>query len=444
MTRLMITIEDLYSIYLAHPVVSTDTRQLPEGCIFFALRGARFDGNQYARAALEAGAAYAIIDDPTAQIDERTILVEDSLKALQLLACHHRQQLGVPVIAITGTNGKTTTKELTAAVLSTTYRLLYTEGNLNNHIGVPLTLLRLTPEHQLALIEMGASKPGDIDELCAIAEPNYGLITNIGRAHLEGFGSIEGVRRTKGELYDSLRARKGIVFFRTEDKTLEEMSEGIDRIDYGTDPEARIVGQATPSTGDQLFLHFSWACPTLGIEQRAVQTHLVGDYNLANALAAITIGLYFDVAPERIDEALTSYTPSNSRSQLITSARGNQIIADAYNANPSSMHTALDNFLHIEPLDRPRTVILGDMNELGESSHEAHQELYTRLKAHTASPLTIYLCGPHWVEELGASDHVLPSVEELIARIEAKPITDSLILVKGSNGIHLGRLLPSL
>ena len=440
----MITIEDLYSIYLSHPTVSTDTRQLPAGCLFFALRGARFDGNQYARAALDAGAAYAVIDDPAAQIDERTILVEDSLQALQQLASYHRQQLGTPVIAITGTNGKTTTKELTAAVLSTTYRLLYTEGNLNNHIGVPLTLLRLTPEHQLALIEMGASKPGDIAELCDIALPNYGLITNIGRAHLEGFGSIEGVRRTKGELYDSLRTRHGIVFFRAEDKVLEEMSEGIDRIDYGTDPEARIVGQATPTQGDQLFLHLSWSCPTLGIDPRTIQTKLVGDYNLANALAAITIGLYFDVPSEQIDQALADYTPSNSRSQLITSTRGNQIIADAYNANPSSMHTALDNFLHIAPVDRPRTVILGDMNELGASSHDAHHELYARLTAHSSSPLTIFLCGPHWVEELGASDHVFPNVDELTAHIEQHPITDSLILVKGSNGIHLGRLLPSL
>ena len=418
----MISIEDLYSIYLSHPTVSTDTRQLPAGCLFFALRGARFDGNQYARAALEAGAAYAVIDDPKALIDERTLLVKDSLKALQQLASHHRQQLGTPVIAITGTNGKTTTKELTAAVLSTTYRLLYTEGNLNNHIGVPLTLLRLTSEHQLALIEMGASKPGDIAELCDIALPNYGLITNIGRAHLEGFGSLEGVRRTKGELYDNLRARQGIVFFRAEDKVLEEMSEGIDRIDYGTDPEARIVGQTTPSQSDQLFLHLSWSCPTLGISSRTIQTKLVGDYNLANTLAAITIGLYFDVAPEQIDQAL----------------------ADAYNANPSSMHTALDNFLHIAPVDRPRTVILGDMNELGASSHDAHHELYTRLTAHSSSLLTIYLCGPHWVEELGASDHVFPNVEELIAHIEQHPINNSLLLVKGSNGIHLGRLLPSL
>ena len=216
----MITIEDLYKLYLSHPIVSTDTRKLPEGCLFFALRGANFDGNKYAGAALEAGAAYAIIDEADQLIDERTILVPDALQALQLLAAHHRRALGIPVIAITGTNGKTTTKELTAAVLSQSYHLLYTEGNLNNHIGVPLTLLRLTPEHQLALIEMGASKPGDIAELCAIAQPNYGLITNIGQAHLEGFGSLEGVRRTKGELYDSVRARDGILFYHEEDEVL--------------------------------------------------------------------------------------------------------------------------------------------------------------------------------------------------------------------------------
>lgn len=440
----MTTIEDLYKLYLSHPVVSTDTRKLPEGCLFFALRGANFDGNKYAGAALEAGAAYAIIDDPDQRIDERTILVPDALQALQLLAAHHRRTLGLPVIAITGTNGKTTTKELTAAVLSQSYRLLYTEGNLNNHIGVPLTLLRLTSEHQLALIEMGASKPGDIAELCAIAEPNYGLITNIGQAHLEGFGSLEGVRRTKGELYDSVRTRGGILFYHEEDEVLRQMSEGTERISYGSSPKAYVQGLASPSTGESLFLHFSWSCPILEMNPREVQTQLVGDYNLANALAAIAIGLYFDVPSDKINEALTSYSPSNSRSQLIHSERGNQIIADAYNANPSSMRTALSNFLSIEPTQRPRIVILGDMNELGTSSHEAHQDLYQSLISSTTPPLEIYLCGPHWQEELGDQVRVYPNVEELITQIEAHPITESLILVKGSNSIRLGRLLPYL
>ena len=440
----MITIEDLYKLYLSHPIVSTDTRKLPEGCLFFALRGANFDGNKYAGTALEAGAAYAIIDEADQLIDERTILVPDALEALQLLAAHHRRALGIPVIAITGTNGKTTTKELTAAVLSQSYDLLYTEGNLNNHIGVPLTLLRLTPEHQLALIEMGASKPGDIAELCAIAQPNYGLITNIGQAHLEGFGSLEGVRRTKGELYDSVRAREGILFYHEEDEVLRQMSLGTERISYGSSPKAYVQGVASPSTGESLFLHFSWSCPILEMSPREVQTQLVGDYNLANALAAIAIGLYFDVPSDKIDEALTSYCPSNSRSQLIHSERGNQIIADAYNANPSSMRTALSNFLAIEPALRPRIVILGDMNELGASSHEAHQELYQKLSSTTTPPLEIYLCGPHWREELGDQPQVYPNVEELIAHIEAHPITKSLILVKGSNSIHLGKLLPYL
>lgn len=440
----MITIEDLYKLYLSHPIVSTDTRKLPEGCLFFALRGANFDGNKYAGAALEAGAAYAIIDEADQLIDERTILVPDALEALQLLAAHHRRALGIPVIAITGTNGKTTTKELTAAVLSQSYHLLYTEGNLNNHIGVPLTLLRLTPEHQLALIEMGASKPGDIAELCAIAQPNYGLITNIGQAHLEGFGSLEGVRRTKGELYDSVRARDGILFYHEEDEVLRQMSLGTERISYGSSPKAYVQGVASTSTGESLFLHFSWSCPILEMSPREVQTQLVGDYNLANALAAIAIGLYFDVPSDKIDEALTSYYPSNSRSQLIHSERGNQIIADAYNANPSSMCTALSNFLAIEPALRPRIVILGDMNELGASSHEAHQELYQKLSSTTTPPIEIYLCGPHWREELGDQPQVYPNVEELIAHIEAHPITKSLILVKGSNSIHLGKLLPYL
>lgn len=466
----MIATEELYKLYLQYPEVCTDSRHVTAGSLFFALRGANFDGNQYAASALAGGAAYAIVDNPDYVTGERTLLVEDVLASLQALARHHRRTLGKPVIAITGTNGKTTTKELTAAVLTRSYDLLYTEGNLNNHIGVPLTLLRLRSHHQLALIEMGASHPGDIAELCAIAEPNYGLITNIGKAHLEGFGSIEGVRRTKGELYDWLRAHGGIVFYRAEDDVLCKMSEGIQRISYGTDASALLCGSLLPHVTGTPFLSFSWsyqrpaAAPadspatSSGGEcqisapaapaPHEVRTKLVGDYNLANALAAIAIGVYFDVPSEAIDTALSEYTPTNSRSQYIHSPLGNDLVADAYNANPSSMLTAVDNFTAIPPLDRPRVLILGDMNELGEASQVAHHELLEHLLSVQRVSLTLYLCGPCWKRECAdrtdASIHVTACVEELIEHFQRTPLRDSLILVKGSNGIHLGKLLPYL
>lgn len=439
----MISIEELYAIYLRHPEVSTDSRRIPAGGLFFALRGDRFDGNLYADAALEAGAAYAIIDDPQQAHHERKLLVEDSLRTLQLLAAYHRDQIGLPVIAITGTNGKTTTKELTAAVLSQSYSLLYTEGNLNNHIGVPLTLLRLRPHHQLALIEMGASKPGDIAELTDIAHPNYGLITNIGQAHLQGFGSLEGVRRTKGELYDYVRAHEGTVCYHATDATLEAMSQGIQRISYGTSPESTVQGQLLPHTGDGLFLRFSWRVPALGEEEYEVTTQLVGDYNLPNALAAVALGTFFDVPQAKIQEALERYQPSNSRSQFILTPRGNRLIADAYNANPSSMKTALENFLQLPAKEGERIAILGDMNELGASSLQAHQGLLQELSAST-TPLQLILCGPEWTKVAGDRDEVFPDVEALSAYLQQHPVSESLVLVKGSNGIRLGTLLPLL
>ena len=444
--REMTSLEELYTLYLQHPTVSTDTRQLPEGCMFFALRGATFDGNKFALQALEAGAAYAVVDDPCiATQSDRLLLVPDVLQALQQLAHHHRKTLGLPVIAITGTNGKTTTKELTAAVLSEGYRLLYTEGNLNNHIGVPLTLLRLRSEHQLALIEMGASKPGDIAELCAIAEPDYGLITNIGEAHLEGFGSLEGVRKTKGELYDSVRSRGGILFVHADDSTLMEMSQGAEKIiTYAEHVPALVEGEVCPQ-GEELFLHFRWIAPALPFPQQEVRTHLVGDYNLSNALAAIAIGLFFRLPVVLINEALSSYVPSNSRSQLILSPRGNRIIADAYNANPSSMQTAIHNFLHIPPMGSPRTLILGDMNELGQESDHAHLKLWEELQQYgTHQPLRVILCGPKWKAIRRGEGEVFPSVGELKGYLQEHPLTETLILIKGSNSIHLSELLPLL
>ncbi len=448
------TIEELYHIYKEHPVVETDSRKLTEGCVFFALKGANFDGNQYAKEALEKGASYAVVDDESVQ-GEGIILVEDTLEALQDLASYHREQLGIPLIAITGTNGKTTTKELTAEVLKKSYNLLYTEGNLNNHIGVPLTLLKMTEEHQLALIEMGASKQGDIAELCAIAQPNYGLITNIGLAHLEGFGSLAGVKATKGELFDYLKKHEGIVFFNEEDKMLSAMAKGIPSLSYGSRKEATV---RSAQVKDDLMLSFEWFVPALKLNNVEQKTNLVGAYNLDNCLAAISIGLYFDVKAEDICQAIADYKPTNSRSQFIESEKGNKIIADAYNANPTSMSLAIDNFFKISE-GKSRVFILGEMKELGEAREEAHQKIYDKvLKTKEAGDFVI-LYGSAWLglkpvlnEEMKQNSNpnfrdaitvMMPlSLKALIEWVER--YKNTYILVKGSNSMGLNKVLPYL
>ncbi len=460
----MKTVQELYDIYKEYPRVSTDSRSLPKACIFFALRGLNFNGNLYAQEALDKGASYAVVDDPSL-VGDRFLYVEDVLKALQELASYHRQQLKTPLIAITGTNGKTTTKELTAEVLKRSYKLLYTEGNLNNHIGVPLTLLRLTEEHQLALIEMGASKQGDIAELCSIAEPNYGLITNVGLAHLEGFSSFEGVKSAKAELYDYLREHEGIVFVREEDEQLLPLCKGIPALSYGTSPEASIQGRlvTAPSehqTSDiklqveQLMLRFAWSVPSLGIETCEVQTKLVGGYNLMNCLAAISFGVYFDVPRDQISEALASYQPSNSRSQLLLSQKNNQIIVDAYNANPTSMRIALENFLTQKP-EGYRVFILGAMNELGEASLSAHQELYSFLLQEAKASDVLCFCGSAWencqLSEQEPDGTIEAPESYRFADLEAVKLflqeanySKRSILIKGSNSYHLDQVLDLL
>lgn len=437
----MIQIEELYDIFAEHPSVTTDSRHISPGCLFFALKGPRFDGNQYAKQALEAGVAYAIIDDPEVASDERMLLVADVLKSLQELARKHRRQIGIPVIGITGTNGKTTTKELMASVLKCSYNLLYTEGNLNNHIGVPLTLLRLTEEHQLALIEMGASKPGDIAELCAIAEPNYGVITNIGQAHLEGFGSIEGVKQTKGELYQWLREHDGKIMLNADDALLESIADGIPAVPYGQGEGAVVRGQLLPATTDNLFLSLEWGAEAIGIRPLRQETQLVGSYNINNVLAAVAMGLFLDVPTESIRQAIASYSPSNSRSQLIKTERGNWLVADAYNANPSSMRYAVENILSVDST-MPRLLILGDMNELGEHSIAAHKALYEeKLRGER-----LWLCGPIWSSlALEGAEKTFATVEELLAHLSTEgKVKGHLILVKGSNGIGLNKILTAL
>ena len=382
--------------------VSTDTRNLPAGCVFFALHGATFDGNTFAAQALEQGASVAVIDNPEYAIEGKTILVPDTLLALQELAREWRRTLNIPIIAITGTNGKTTTKELTAAVLATRYKVHYTQGNLNNQIGVPLTLLQLTRAHEIAIVEMGASHPGDIKELVEIAEPTCGLITNVGRAHLQGFGSFEGVMRTKAELYDYLRQHDGFIFRNTDNPYLAQMAGELQTVAYttGTMPE---------------------------------QSHLVGAYNAENVSAAICVGEYFGVSENDALTAVCAYEPSNKRSQRLQTAR-NTIIVDAYNANPTSMQAAINAF-------KGDTYILGEMRELGEYSHLEHQNIVNMLLERKADK--VLLVGKEY-KATTAPYPIYDDVQALCAALQAQPIQAAHILLKGSRGNKLEESLPYL
>ena len=429
------TIPELYELFIHNPKVTTDSRNCPRGSIFFALKGDKFDGNQYAEKALASGCIYAVIDNPDYFIGERTILVDNVLTTLQQLAHRHRKVIGCPIIGITGTNGKTTTKELLASVLSTKYNLLYTEGNLNNHIGVPLTLLRLTHDHEMAVIEMGASHPGDIKELVDIAEPDYGIITNVGKAHLEGFGSFEGVIKTKGELYDYLRERKdSTIFIHHDNLYLRNIAWGLNQISYGSEDELYINGHVT---GNSPYLTFEWKAGKDG-EHHEVKTQLIGEYNFANALAAVTIGHFFDVESGKIDTALKEYTPQNNRSQLKQTA-DNTLIIDAYNANPTSMQASISNFHNME-IDN-KMLILGDMRELGKDGPEEHQKIVDFLTE--CGFKDVMLVG----EQFAAARHDFPTYPDAPAVIEAiqknKP-HGKTILIKGSNGIKLSTVIDYL
>ena len=431
------TISELYEIYLQHPTVTTDSRNCPPDSLFFALKGDNFDGNNFAEKALESGCSYAIVDDEAVALknSEKMILVEDVLKTLQDLARHHRETLEIPVIAITGTNGKTTTKELTAAVLSQQYKTLYTQGNLNNHIGVPLTLLRLTAEHEFAVIEMGANHRGEIKELCEIARPDYGLITNVGLAHLEGFGSLEGVIQTKGELYDFIRENGLSVFINQENKYLMQMAQGMDICPYGETMKdfTFIAGKATDRAS---FLSFEWF-HDFGTMYN-VKTSLVGDYNLWNALAAISIGMYFNVESELINKALEEYKPANNRSQYLQTS-DNELIVDTYNVNPDSMKAALENFAYMD-FDR-KAVILGDMLELGEKSAELHEDILQKVREYNFDK--VLLCGKIFTT-IGKDFKVFETVEELSEYLKNNPVKGSHILIKGSHSIQLEKIITLL
>lgn len=426
------SIIDLYDLFIHNPQITTDSRNCPKGSIFFALKGDKFDGNQYAGKALASGCVYAVIDNPDYYIGERTILVDNVLKTLQQLAHHHRKVLGLPIIGITGTNGKTTTKELLAAVLSTKFNLLYTERNFNNHIGVPLTLLRLTHDHEMAVIEMGASHPGDIKELVDIVHPNYGIITNVGRAHLEGFGSFEGVIRTKGELYDYIRRSKGKIFIKKENEYLQSIAKGIEQITYGNGDDAFASGQVVSCDP---FLVFNWKQQG---KLHTVETHIIGSYNLDNVLAAVAVGRFFKIPAERISRAIAAYEPTNNRSQF-KKTDNNELIIDAYNANPSSMKVALDNFITM-PV-QPKAIILGDMRELGPTSDELHAEVVAQIKKGQFDK--VFLCGEHF-SKVGKEFSPFATTEAMVEELRKQPLKGYHILIKGSHSMGLEKLADIL
>lgn len=420
-----LSIEQLYTYFQQCNEVTTDSRNTPINSLFFALKGGNFNGNRYAEKALEAGSRFAVIDEPAFAVDERYLLVEDVLTTLQQLATHHRKQLTIPIIGITGTNGKTTTKELTHAVLKTEFNTLATEGNLNNHIGVPLTLLKIKPTHEIAIIEMGANHLGEIKQLCEIAQPNFGLITNVGKAHLEGFGSFEGVIKTKTELYEWLRESNGTLFFHNENEYLKPYIHGIRTILYGELPNCYLRGEMT---GCSPFIEFRYLHNESNI---AIKTKLIGSYNLTNLLAATTIGTFFGITPEHIKQALENYEPTNKRSQLVET-KNNSLILDAYNANPSSMRAALANFKAMEV--RKKLLILGDMRELGEESNIEHQHLLAYISELGFEE--VILVG----DQFNALPHhfiALKDAQELQSWLSKHPVTGYFILIKGSRGIAL-------
>lgn len=533
-------IQSLYALFEKFSLVSTDTRAIVPGSLYFALRGEQFDGNAFAEDALAKGAAYAIIDNPSVQKDDfqkdgRYIVVEDVLQALQELARHHRQCLDIPVFGLTGSNGKTTTKELLRSVLSTGFEVLATKGNLNNHIGVPLTLLQIHSGVEIAIVEMGANHPGEIAFLCELAAPTHGLITNVGKAHLEGFGSFEGVKKTKGELYDYLARHQGQLFIQGDNPVLREMAmqrfgnrkgvvgavdrgtgvgsetgdkatghrpvESREAVTYGSDTANHIHGKVIAANP---FLEITWqqraiddggspagspagdstGDPVTFIGSHTVQTRLAGAYNLENVLAAVAVGKHFGLSDEQINQGIRDYTPSNNRSQITDTGKGNRIIGDYYNANASSMAAALESFRELTD-PRPKILILGDMFELGESAPEEHRRVIHL--ALEAGPARVLFIGKNFFQQRGLEpdgagmsglqpegtqksgagesglpqdnvpqDHLFsdspnenlpspasffPTLEEARAALLEHPVTDSLILVKGSRGIALEKLV---
>ena len=438
-------IKELYKLYQQHPQITTDSRECPKDSIFLALKGESFDGNKFATSALEKGCSYAIIDEPEYKQDDRFILVDNCLQTFKDLAREHRRQFDIPVIGITGTNGKTTTKELIAAVLSQKYNVLYTQGNFNNDVGVPKTLFRLSKEHEIAVIEMGASHPGDIKTLVETAEPTCGLITNVGRAHLQGFGSFEGVIKTKGELYDFLRSQKdSLIFINADNEYLMDLISDDEEVwlsPYSTDADNQYSCISGEIIACDPFLKFRWREPLMVLEEEGrstkwhkVQTKLIGSYNIDNLLAAIAVGINFGVDRKKICAALEEYTPSNNRSQM-TITEKNHLIVDAYNANPTSMHAALDNFSLIQA--EKKMAILGQMGELGEESEKEHRMLVDRLESSGYDE--VWLVGDNF-KDIACPFRKFHDVEEVKLALKENCPEGFYILIKGSNSNKLFQL----
>ena len=428
-------IQELYKIFLKYPDISTDSRNIKQDSIFFALKGENFNGNNFAEAAIENGALYAVVDEQKDIKNVKFIYVDDVLKTLQKLAQIHRNNFKIPVIGITGTNGKTTTKELINAVLSSKYEVLATQGNLNNHIGVPLTILSLNNKHEIAIIEMGANHIGEIGELCKISQPNYGIITNIGKAHLEGFGSIEGIKKTKKDLYISVNQNKGKIFVNADNPQLIEIAENIEKIKYGQKSEYFCSGEILKN---DLFLSLKYKCMN-NIE--SIKTNLVGDYNFENVLAAISIGFYFNINNELIKKTIENYQPTNNRSQIIHT-KNNTLILDAYNANPTSMEKSIMNFSNYNTTQN-KVIILGDMLELGEYTIDEHIKILNLVK--TKNFNQVILIGPVFSEIYKNTNwKCFDNSTDANIWISKNSIINSLILIKGSRGIKMEKIINVL
>lgn len=427
-------IAQIHQAFLNAESLSTDTRTILPGAMYFALSGENFNGNQYAQQALDKGADYVVIDDQHVynKDDKRMLLVEDTLKTLQELASYHRNYLGLPIIALTGSNGKTTTKNLISQVLSEQFNIQATKGNLNNHIGVPLTILSMTEEHDLGLVEMGANHPGEIDLLCQIAQPNYGYITNFGKAHLQGFGSLEGVVSAKTELYRYLASNDGLVFVYVNDSVQMKLSESLNRILFES------------GDSDQLDFQMLNAQPKLQFRYKAnkLTTNLVGAYNFVNCIAAMAIGAYFGVTEKKLIKAISSYTSDNNRSQIIKTNK-NLLLLDAYNANPTSVRAAVDSFI-VEKEHSNKVLILGDMLELGDFAADEHQAVVDSLVGHVS--VRVFLVGENFNRIEISSPHIsiYKNRDDLEIILKEQPIKDSYILLKGSRGIALEKLVDYL
>jgi len=429
-------IEKLHSIFLATSGITTDSRNVIQGSVFFALKGENFDGNKYAKTAIDNGCSYAIIDDPSLEKDARNILVENVLQTLQSLAKYHREQIDIPIIAITGSNGKTTTKELLSTIMGLKWKVISTKGNLNNHIGVPLTLLRIKPETQFGIVEVGANHPGEIKDLCSIIKPTHGLITNIGRAHIGEFGSFEKVVNAKSELYEWLRSNQGSIFINASNRLLNSLIKPSDKtIPY--DPNGTGYCGSFNLINSVPFMQVNWK---INNEELDLKTRLFGSYNLENLVAGIAVGIHFGLEPKKIKSAVESYIPHNNRSQVFNS-QNNTLILDAYNANPTSMEAAINEFLKLE--ENNKILILGDMLELGGDTYFEHRRIAELIK--DQPNVKTILVGKNFTEATkGMGIQTFPEINELIAYFEADPPYKNTLLLKGSRLIGLERLISHL